>query len=197
VHALDAIELDVARGARPGDKGEWPAGALQGADRVGHRGDDLAALDDADVEVGHQGQRPAARTLAAVEDDRAGLGDGQRAAGDGAVERVEIARGEAAVLHQLEQRGAPRVGQADRDAEAARSVVGARLTDRGRDVVGLAHGGAIVRDALGEARDGVAARGRRRLVGRWLERLALRYVAQRVTDAREDLVTRAQTATSP
>ena len=190
--AFDAIELDVARGARPRDEGERPAGALEGADRVGHGGEDLRTLDDADVQVGDERQRAASRPLAAVEDDRARLGDGQRTAGDGAVEaRRAPGRSGRGPRGGRSRPGRHSPGRPRARRGGARPAPGtpARSCPRCR---GLAHGGAVVRDALGEARDGVGARGRRRLVGRRLERLALRYVAQRVTYAREDLVTRAQ-----
>ena len=49
--------------------------------------------DDAEVVVGHERERPPALCGAAVEHDRAGLGDGERAAGEGAVEAVELLRG--------------------------------------------------------------------------------------------------------
>ena len=46
--------------------------------------------DDADVVVGDERERPAARVLPGDEHDRAGVGDRQRGAGDDRVERVEL-----------------------------------------------------------------------------------------------------------
>ena len=46
-----------------------------GGDRVGHVGHHLVGADHADVQVGHQGERPAALAGAVVEHDGAGLGD--------------------------------------------------------------------------------------------------------------------------
>jgi hypothetical protein len=95
VDTFDALELDVAGGARAGDQREGAAGAVQRADRLGNARDDPCALDDTDVQVGHERERAAAGVLAAVEDDGAGLGDGQRAAGERAVEGVEVADAQA------------------------------------------------------------------------------------------------------
>jgi hypothetical protein len=76
-------------------------------------------------------------------------------------------------------------------------VLGADLRGDGRDVVGLAHGRAVVADALDEARDHVAGRRGRRLVRRGLGRLAGGHVAQRRAHPAEDLLTRPAHATNP
>ena len=60
VDALDAVELDVGSGRRAGDERDRAAvggGVGELRDGVGHRGDDVARLDDADVMVGHERQR--------------------------------------------------------------------------------------------------------------------------------------------
>jgi hypothetical protein len=69
------------------------------------------------VEVGNEGERPPSLSPAAVENDRPGLGDGERAAGEGAVEAVELLRGEAAVGDRLLR--PPRIGQIGRHGEPA------------------------------------------------------------------------------
>src|SRR3954452_19233206 len=86
VHSLDALELDVGRGARPRDEGDRPAltrGWLERRDRLGHARHDLLGAHDADVVVGYEGERAAAGFGAAVEDDRARLGDRERTACQG------------------------------------------------------------------------------------------------------------------
>lgn len=94
VHALDSDELDVTGGRGTGDEGVR-AGWVQPGERVGQVGD-LIGADHHQVEVGHQGERAAALTGAVVQDDRAGLGDRDRAAGDDPGHRVEFGRGPAA-----------------------------------------------------------------------------------------------------
>ncbi len=56
---------------------------------LGYRSHDLVGPDDAKVVVGEERQRPAAHPGAAVEDDRPGLRDRQRARGQDAVGGVE------------------------------------------------------------------------------------------------------------
>jgi len=70
------------------------AGRVQPGDRVRQVGRHLAGPDHDQVEVRHQGERPAALAGAVVEDDRPGLGDGDRAAGEHAGHRVELAGGQ-------------------------------------------------------------------------------------------------------
>ena len=60
--------------------------------------DDPVRRHDADVEVGQQAERPSALGGAAVEDDRAGLGDGDRAVRDDPVDRVEVGPGQRRVV---------------------------------------------------------------------------------------------------
>ena len=74
------------------------AASASRCDGVGHPGDDVAGLDHADVVVGHERQRAAPRARPAVEHDRAGLGDRERAAGQHPVELVERARRERRVV---------------------------------------------------------------------------------------------------
>ena len=59
---------------RAADPGQRP-GRVEHGERVGDVGDDLVGADDADVQVGHQGERPTALAGAVVEHDGAGLGD--------------------------------------------------------------------------------------------------------------------------
>ena len=93
-------------------------------ERVGHVGDDLVGVDDADVEVGHQGDRATALAGAVVEHDRAGLGDAEPGAGDDGVEGVELGGGEAVV-------GARRPGTS-RSRSGGTTTAGA-LGQRGAD----------------------------------------------------------------
>ena len=68
VHALDAIELDIRRRRRPRHQRDRPPGARPPrrarATASGTDGDDLLLVDHAQVEVGHERQRAAARALA-------------------------------------------------------------------------------------------------------------------------------------
>ena len=69
---------------------------------------DLAGADDDQVEVGHQGERAAALPGAVVQDDRAGLGDRDRAARHDAGHPVEFGRRERrGVAGQRRCRGQP------------------------------------------------------------------------------------------
>jgi len=61
---------------------------LESVDGLGHHAHDLILAHDTEVIVGHERERPPALTRAAVEHDRAGLGDGDRGAGERAVETV-------------------------------------------------------------------------------------------------------------
>ena len=60
--------------------------------------DDLALVDQADVEVGDESDRTAALVRRGRQDDRPGLGDCDGAAGDDAVHAVELVRVELGVL---------------------------------------------------------------------------------------------------
>ena len=133
-----------------------PSAATPGqrGDRVGHAGDDRVGLDDADVPVRHEGERAAAGALAAVEDDRAGLGDGQRAAGEHAVEPVERLRGQRRVVgHDLDP--LDRLRAARRDGDPARAALAAQPRDGVGEVGGgdARHRRAVLGDALAEAVD--------------------------------------------
>ena len=154
MNPLDALELDVGGGRRAGDERDRPSG-LRGlgepSDGVGHGGHDLLLADDAQVVVGHERQRPPARAPAAVEDDRAGLGDPERAARQHAVEGVEVSRRQQRlVAHELDARDVRR--RLGRDREPRRTALAARIGERvgepaARDAV---DGRAVVRDALAE-----------------------------------------------
>ena len=66
-------------------------GVEQG-DGVLYVGDHLVGPDDADVPVGHEGQRATALAGAVVEHDRAGLGDPDAGLGDDGVDRGRARR---------------------------------------------------------------------------------------------------------
>src|SRR5947209_5594377 len=81
--------------------------------------------DDADMEVRDERQRAAAGALTAVEHDRAGLGDRERAAAQHAVQRIELQRAEIVVDDELEPVRTPRAGERHRHAEPPSPVFGA------------------------------------------------------------------------
>ena len=140
------------------------AASASGCDGVGHAGHDRACLDDAHVPVGHERERPAAGALAAVEHDRAGLGDRQSGAGEHAVELIERLRGERRVVdHDLD--AGPQVGPARRHRDPLRAALAAQPRD-GLGQVGGGHARdrrPVLGHALAEAVDDL---GRPRLAGR-------------------------------
>ena len=173
----------------------------------GTDGDDRGRLDDAQVQVGHQRERPAAGARAAVEDDRAGLGDRQRAAGQHAVERVEVARRERRVVDdeldavelRAARRAGPRSGAPDARAQPRRP------RRRGRRAATRVDGRAVLGHALAEALDALAAgaaerRPRRGSAARDLRRRpargAERGSARRARGPRQRALTAASCATS-
>ena len=103
----------------------WGRVGSSRAERLGHAPDDLVGRDDADVQVGQQAERPPALGGPGVEDDRAGLGDGDRAAGDDAVDRVEVGpRQRRVVADTVHVRAVePGPGDARRDGQAPASPV--------------------------------------------------------------------------
>src|SRR3954454_22295062 len=119
VDALDAVELDVRGGRRAGDERQRSV-RIEPGDRVRDGGDDLLGADDADVVIGDERERSPAGCRAAVEDDRAGVGDRERAAGDHRVERFELAYRELVILDPflLEARR-PAVASTDWPGEGA------------------------------------------------------------------------------
>ena len=75
--ALDGLALDVRRSGRARHEDEWSPfcrGALEAAQQLGNRLDDLVLTHDANVEVGKQRQRTPPLSRTAVEGDRAGDG---------------------------------------------------------------------------------------------------------------------------
>jgi AcrR family transcriptional regulator len=87
VDALDPVELDVAGGAGAADPG-LGAGRVEPGQGLGDAGHHLGGGHHHQVVVGDQAEGAAALAGAAVEHDRARLGDGHRAAGEHAVEAV-------------------------------------------------------------------------------------------------------------
>ena len=90
VHALDPAELDVAGGRGSADPG-LRAARVEPGEGVGDVGHDLVLAHDADVQVGQQGDDPAALARPVVEHDGAGLGDADGGGGDDGVDGVESA----------------------------------------------------------------------------------------------------------
>ena len=70
--------------------------------RLGQELHDLGLSHDADVEVGDKRQRATAFEGAGSEDDRPGLGDRCGAAGERAVEGIELESGQAVVGDELD-----------------------------------------------------------------------------------------------
>jgi hypothetical protein len=140
------------------------------------------------VEVRHERQRPAALPGAAVEDDHAGLGDGERAPGDGAVEPVEVVRPEAVVVHRLDALGPPLGREVRGHRHPPRAALGAQLRHDPGDLAlgGAVHRRAVVGGALREQRDRLL-RGTLRappVAARHLRRLGAR--PERLRDPAED-----------
>jgi hypothetical protein len=130
VDAFDPDELDVAGGRGAGDE-SVRAGRIEPGERVGEIGRDLTGLDDDQVKVRHQGERAAALGGTVVQDDRAGLSDGGRAAGDDARQLVELGRGQRGLVagqrdpgRQLGQPAVAEAGGAEAEAGGA-EVAGA------------------------------------------------------------------------
>ena len=141
---------------------------VEPGERVGQVGVDLAGPDDDQVEVGHQGERAAALPGAVVQDDRAGLGDRDRAARHDPGHPVEFGRRERrGVPGQLDgrgQRGQPSGRQPVRHDEGTGRGGGAFGQDPGdgRGEAGLGDpldDGAVVGGPLGEQVRDAAGRG--------------------------------------
>jgi len=101
VDTFDPVEFDVAGRRRAADPGQRAAGSQPGHGLRDQR-DHLVRLDQAQVIVGDEAERTAALARPGVEDDGAGLGDGDRGAGDDAVGLVEFLGGQPAVGDQLD-----------------------------------------------------------------------------------------------
>ena len=123
VDALDPNELDVARSRtapRRGRSGR-PSRA-EGARRSTSSGKvstTCSRVDDADVQVGNQRDRPPTLPLAAVERDRPGVRAGRGTGRHSAVHPVELGGREVVVLHDLDPgrpEGGGQVGSDDRRA---------------------------------------------------------------------------------
>jgi len=188
VNPLHPIELDIRRRRRPRHQRDRAAGAGrlgEAVDGVRHGGDDLLLVDDADVQVGHERERAAARGFGAVEHDRPGLGDPERAAGDDAVERVELAHAQRGVLEAL-----------DRPREPCGAVRRADGLDARGELVGggAVDGGLVVGNPLAEQVD-VGRRRARAVVVPWHLRHS-RRLAERRADAPQNLIARGH-ATTP
>ena len=89
--ALHPVQFDVAGRRRSADPGQR-TGRVEPFEGLRHRVHHLLGHTyDADVVVGYEGDPAPPLSRTRVEDDRPGLGDGHRAAGDDAVHRVEFA----------------------------------------------------------------------------------------------------------
>ena len=92
--ALDPAQLDVRGRGRTGDERQRAALALdelvEPRERSGDAVDDLLLADDADVQIGEEREDAPSLRRPGGEHERACLGDRQRAAGDDAVDAVEV-----------------------------------------------------------------------------------------------------------
>src|SRR5207237_5950881 len=108
---------------------------------------------DADVEVGHERDRPSTLSRGTREDDRARLRDRNGAAGDDTVHQIELERRPAAVVDQFELGRTPRVRKAGRHHETRHRTFARSGRDGLGDARRPANVSAIVADALAEAPD--------------------------------------------
>ncbi len=135
-------------------------GRVEPGERVGQVGGDLVLAHDDQVEVGHQGERAATLAGAVVQDDRAGLGDRDGAAGDDAAHPVEFGRGKRGLVAgqrnlpgQFGQpaRGSPSGTTTGPGTAAARAAsTRATAAARRRPRPDALDDGAVVGGALGE-----------------------------------------------
>ena len=137
VDTLDPLELDVARRGRAADPG-LGTGRLEARESLRNRANDLIHAHDAHMQVRKQAQHAAALVGAGIEDDRACLGDGDRAAGDDAVETVQVLIREWRVVDDSLEPDAPepRSGEPDGRRDAPRRVGRQDRPDRRRQLRG-------------------------------------------------------------
>ena len=102
------------------------------------------------MQVGHERQRAAPLRRSAGEDDRAGLGDRGGAAGECAVDVVQLVCAQPVILDEIDA-GGPQ-GQLRRDRQPADAAFGADAADRNLDLRGVdpRDHRAIVADAVAE-----------------------------------------------
>ena len=116
VNAFDASHLDVGGGGGAGDEGGGEGGGwLQACEGLGDGLDYVGGVDDAEVIVGHEGERAAA-LIGALQDDGTGLCDGEGCGGEDAVEGIELGWGEGFVEGEGEtsgECGGRRIGRDD------------------------------------------------------------------------------------
>ena len=212
--ADDAAELDVGRRGRPRDQRDRRAPRRdrrrEPRDRLGHEVDDLLLGDDADVVVGDERQRPAPAALVAVEDDRPGLGDRDRAAGERGVDarRARARRGASSATSSTpggSQAASSRGGNATRRSPSERhsspataatpagsaSVTSAPYSSRRCAQPVAQHDGIAVAGAAVGALDGRRPRGARRRARRAAPRGSRARICSRAA-----LIARAAPATA-
>ena len=129
---------EVADG--PGDERHRAARPRAGRRRAGGSRpgpvDDLALLDDAQVEVGNQREGAAALPRARIEDKRPGLGDREGAAGEGGADLVEVSTPWPLVDNRVQVGREPLVRQIRRHDDAVDPGSSTDAADRGRHVLG-------------------------------------------------------------
>src|SRR5579884_2913173 len=94
MHALDAVEFDIAGGRGAGDEGDRASLGENGVAQVGdgfrHEVDDLRLKDNAQMIVWQQGNGASSLISAAVQHNSAGLRNAQRAAGQRAIAAIQL-----------------------------------------------------------------------------------------------------------
>src|SRR6266566_1682309 len=151
VDALDSFQFDVRGGRRARHERERStlATAKRG-ERLRHSLHDLIRSNDADVDVRDERERAPAFHFSAGEDERAGLGDRDRAPRDDAVESIKLVRAQAVVFYRVGR--SPPLGETTRDGDtaAARKLAEQILQSRCRRRLDPR---AIVEKALAQERD--------------------------------------------
>ena len=181
-----------------GRAGIAAAASQQPGDGLGDEADDLVVADDAEVVVGQERDRPAALARAAVEDDRPGLGDPQRAGRQHAVAALELVVGQARLAEELDARRAPsrRAGRRARPAASplapAQAAAIAPGRSRGSTVRTVALYSAHALDEVLDQLGAVTRSVRCDKTGRSATSSAAppRHVAERLADLREDRLAR-------
>src|SRR6266851_8849736 len=151
VDALDSFQFDVGGGRRARHERERSTLATtKRSERLRHRLHDLIRANDADVDVRDERERAPALHCSAGEDERAGLGDRNRAPRDDAVESIKLVRAQAVDVDRVGR--SPRFGETPRDADtaAARKLAEQVAQSRCRRPLDT---GAIVEKALAQEGD--------------------------------------------
>ena len=103
--ALDALKLDIGRRRRTGDEGDGTTGLMHSMceprERLGYQPDDLAAVDHTDVKIRNETQQAPSFALVSGQRHRTSLCDRDGAAGQGAIDAIEVMCGQAVITDRL------------------------------------------------------------------------------------------------